>query len=204
MIQTAKPDVLMLQLAEECPEAPVGALRRALQRAVRTFSNSGLLETWMTVPTQCNVAGYPLEEHICDGMSIKFIRNVEWCGTCLRCVEDCKGCQTGYRVDDLHHITLVGSSVPGRNALDDLRVQVVLKPLNDQCDLPVDLLEEYEEDLFAGAMSYLLRQRKKDWSDPRAAREYKDEFDGGLASAKCLAATSHKDQEARIKPAFCI
>lgn len=194
----------MLQLAEECPEAPVGVLRRALQRAARELSNSGLVQPWINIPTQCGVANYPLEDLICEGMSIKSIRNVEWCGECLRCVEDCRGCQTGYQVDDLHHITLVGSVIPKRNGVDDLRVQVVLKPKNDNCEIPVDMLEGFEEALFSGAMAAILRQRKKDWSDPAGAREYREEFQGEIASAKCAVQSHFNDKEPRIKPAFCI
>lgn len=200
MIETAKPDQLMAQLSDECPEAPVASLRRALMRAVKEFAETGLVAPWITIPTQACVASYPLERYVCEGMEIKFIRNVEWCGDCYDCVEECKGCQTGYRMDDLHHITLVGSIVPQSSGTSDLRVQAVLRVKNDNCEIPKDMLDEYEETLFDGAMSFLLKQKGKPWSDFRLASYYQNEFRGKKANAKCNVQNKHNDCDQEIRP----
>lgn len=200
MIRVASPEMLMAQLSDECPEAPVHSLRRALTRAVKDFAETGLVAPWITIPTQACVASYPLERYVCEGMAIKFIRNVEWCGCCIDCVEECKGCQSGYRVDDLHHITLVGSTIPQSNGTSDLRVQAVLRVTNMNCDIPEDMLDEYEETLFDGAMFYLLKQKNKPWSDFRLASYYENQFLGKKANAKCVVQNKHNDCDQDIKP----
>lgn len=201
MIQTVKPDWLMAQLSEECPEAPVGTLRRALTRAAKEFADTGIVKVWLPVPTQENVASYPLEDYVCQGMAIKYIRTVEYCGCCLPCAEECKPCPSGYFVDDLNHITLVGGYVPQRNSETDLRVQAVLRVTNDSCEIPKDMAEEYEEALTEGALYYLLKQKNKDWTDFKLATFYKDQFQGKIASAKCVISNKHNNRTDVIRGA---
>lgn len=191
----------MAQLADECPEAPTMSLRMAVQKAVRDASVSGIVCPWVCVPTQANVTGYPLEHLICEGMSIKFIRHVEWCGCCIDCVEECKPCPSGYRVDDMHHITLVGSAVPQCNAECQLRVNVVLQPTNQMCDLPTDLLERHDDLLLDGALYHLLKQKGKKWTDLRLASSYDELFKGKIASTKCLVQQKYNDCDTRMKGA---
>lgn len=201
MIETVKPEWLMAQLAEECPEAPVHTLRRALTRAAKDFADTGIVTVWLSIPTQENVASYPLEDYVCEGMAIKYIKNVEYCGCCIQCAEECKPCPTGYFVDDLHHITLVGSYVPQRTSEEDLRVQVVLRVTNEMCDIPKDMAEEYEETLTEGALYYLLKQKNKKWTDFKLATFYKDQFQGKIASAKCVIGNKHSNKPDVIRGA---
>jgi len=198
VIETEKPELLMAQLADECPSATEPVLRNALMRSVQEFSHSNLINAWMWVPTQAKVSAYPLEDHVCSGMAINSISVVEYCGRCLSCVEDCKGCQSGFSVDDLHHITLVGSAVPTRSAERDLRVKAVLRVKDRNCEIPKDLLIKYREALFDGAMFYLLRQKKKDWSDFSLATYYQNQFLGKISSAQCAAQSKHVRGNNRI------
>lgn len=201
MIETVKPDWLMAQLSEECPGAPVNSLRRALTRAAKDFAATGIVTVWFHVPTQKHVASYPLEDYVCQGMAIKSIKNVEYCGCCLPCPEECKPCPQGYQLDDLHHITLLGGYVPSRSAEEDLRIQAVLTVTNETCEIPKDMAEEFEEALTDGALYYLLKQKGKKWTDFKLATFYKDQFQGKIASAKCVVQNKHSSQTSRIKGA---
>lgn len=198
MIETVEPTWIMAQIEEDCPGAPFYTVRRALTRALKKFSDSGMVSVWLDIPTQECVASYPLEDYVCEGMSITAIPLVKYCGKCIPCADECSPCPTGYQVDDLHHITLLGGYVPAGNGTDDLQVKVVLSVTNDSCEVPKDIAEKYEEALIDGTLFYLLRQKGKKWTDFKLSAYYGEQFEGKIASAKCAVSSSFGKQTNRI------
>lgn len=192
MIRTESPDLILADLLVECPGAPMALIQRSLMRAVRRFSDSCMLETWVEIPTQNNVQHYPFERYLPKGYSVSYVTEVMYNQCCIPCLEeDCnQHCSSGFTLDDMTQITLVGycpSSDPrDPTCKDTLKVKVVLKPNADACEIPSDMINRFEEELKDGALANLLTMKNKDWTDFRAGEFYENRFEGGLASAKCL------------------
>lgn len=203
MIPTQQPTWLVADVLNHCPEVPETVIRRCITKAVRKFSRAGMVMPWIEVPTQENVAHYPLDDLIPEGFRIKHIKRVEWCGCCIEPIVPCTPCPTGYELDDMHHITLHGGYVPCDDAQSDLRVQVALDITNDNCEIPTDIIEQFEDDLFMGVMAHLLSMKDRDWTDKRLAREYAMKFDGCIASAKCFKSQGYNDCNTYIRP-YCL
>lgn len=199
-IETCQPDWLLADIKDNCPDAPPSSVRRCLTKAVRDLSRAGLVEPWITVPTQANVAQYPLEDLMPDGFRIRYLRLVEWCGSCISPIPDCTPCPTGYTYDDLHHLTLHGGYIPCEDSPDDLRIKVALDITNETCGIPCDMLELFESDLLVGAMAHLLGQKSKTWSDPRESERLHAQFMGCVSSAKQLRRQGMNDGVMRILP----
>ena len=203
MIQTAQPDWLIADILANCPEVPMSMVRRCITRAVREFSVAGMVCPTIDVPTQKNVANYPLDDLIPEGYRIKHIKRVEWCGSCINPIQPCTPCPTGYEIDDLHHITLHGGYVPCDDAQDDLRIAVTLDVTNDNCEIPQDLLDRHEPDLYIGAMAHIYAMKDRDWTDERMAKDMDEKFRGCIASAKCLKSQGYNDCNTYIAP-YCM
>lgn len=199
-IETCQPDWLIADIRDNCPDAPNTTVRRCLTKAVRDLSVAGFVEPWINVPVQANVPNYPLDHLIPEGFRIKFLRLVEWCGTCICPIPDCTPCPTGYTYDDMHHLTLHGGYLPCEDSATDLRIKVALDVTNETCGIPCDLLEQFESDLMIGTMAHLLAQKGKSWSDPREAERYHQMFKGCIASAKQLQRQGMDDGAHRIRP----
>lgn len=199
-IETCSPDWLLADIADNCPKAPPSSVRRCLTKAVRDFSRAGLVAPTIDVPTQANVADYPLDHLIPEGFRIKMLKDVMWCGTCISPIPKCSPCPTGYTYDDMHHITLYGGYLPCEDALNDLQVTVALDITNDNCEIPCDLLEQFETDLMLGTMAHLLGQKDKSWSDSREAEKLHAMWAGCIASAKQLRKQGMNDENGRIRP----
>jgi len=86
---------------------------------------------------------------------------------------------------------------------DTLRIKVALKPKNDTCELPCDLVERFETELYDGTMGNLLSMKNKPWTDYKVAEYHENQFEGGLASAKCLNGNKMNNKGASIEAA-CI
>lgn len=201
MIPTCEPEWLIADIIDNCPDAPIGTVRRCITKAVKDFAKAGMIDPWISIPTQACVPDYPFEDHIPEGFHVEYIKHVKWCGKCIEPIEECdRWCPTGYKLDDLNHLTLYGGYVPSCDAQDDLQVHAILSVDNDNCEVPCDTLERFENELFSGAMGHLLMQKDKDWSDIRMAREYKQEFRGCVAAAKCLVSQNMNPCNTRIKP----
>lgn len=199
-IETSSPDWLIADILDNCPDAPVSSIRRCITKAVRDLSRAGLVEPWINVPTQANVPDYPLDHLIPEGFRIKYLRLVEWCGTCICPIPDCTPCPTGYTYDDMHHITLHGGYLPCEDSQSDLRIKVALDVVNDSCSIPRDMLEMFETDLMVGAMAHLLGQKNKVWSDSRESEKLHAMYAGCISSAKQLRRQGMTDGTTRILP----
>lgn len=190
MIKTCKPDWIISDLVAMCPKAPVTMLMRSLMRAVRDFSTTCMYQEWIDIPVQSGVQYYPFERYLPEGYTVQYVTSVMYNNCCIPCLDDdCKSqCQSGYRLDDLRQISLYGycPSDDDPECPDVLRVQVVLRPNNDACEIPCDMLEQFEEELTSGALSYLMAMKGHSWADGSQADFYRNEFRGGIASAKCL------------------
>jgi hypothetical protein len=204
MIKTCSPDFIIADLKLECDEAPESLIRRSLMRAVRQFAVTSMYKVWLDIPTQAGVQHYPFENYLPKGYGVQYVTEVMYNNCCIKCLDDdCKDwCASGYRLDDLTQISLQGycpSTDPNDpECRDELKVKVVLRPKNDLCDLPCDLVERFDEELKDGALSYLLAMKGKSWTDFGAAQFYDNRFQGGIASAKCLTANKMNPEDVRI------
>lgn len=79
-----------------------------------------------------------------------------------------------------------------------LEVDAVLRPELDADDIPDWLMDRFGEVIIAGAMWRLLRQRRKPWSDPERAEEYRAEWRRGLAAARMDDGNRHQDGAASV------
>ena len=192
MIKTCKPEMILADLKVECEDAPNALIQRSLMRAVREFSGTCMYAVWVDIPTQDGVQHYPFERYLPEGYGIQYVMDVKYNGCCIKCLdEDCnEHCPSGYTLDDMTQISLVGycpSSDQGDpTCRDTLQIKVVLRPKSDNCEIPCDMVERFDEELKDGALSFLLAMKNRKWTDFRAAEFYDNRFKGGIASAKCL------------------
>lgn len=205
-MQTCSPDYLIADIVAECPGAPGQLIQRSLMRAAqRLMAVTCMNEVWVDIPTQHNVQHYPFERYLPKGYSVQYVAEVMYNNCCIECVDDdCTLCPTGYRLDDLTQITLMGynpqSDGKRGECLDKLKVKVVLRPNNDLCELPCDLISRFEPELRDGTLGNLLAIKGKDWTDFRAAEFYENRFEGGVASAKALVANKMRKGQCVLKP----
>ena len=205
MIKTCTPDWIIADLSVDFPEVPVNLIQRALMRAARKFSAACMYHEWIEIPTQANVQHYPFERYLPEGFGVQYVTDVRYNGCCIECLDDeCKrGCPSGYRLDDLKQITLVGYC-PGTEddpeCKDILEVRVALRIEPDACELPCDMVERFEDELKDGAQGNILSMNRKPWSDFRQAEFYENRFEGGIASAKCLIANKMQPETGTLEP----
>lgn len=204
MIKTCEPEWLLADIMVECPDAPEALIMRSIMRAARDFSTVCMHECWIDIPTQENVQHYPFERHLPEGFGVEYVTDVKFRGCCLECVDDgCNSrCSSGYQLDDMNQISLVGYC-PSGDECDNLQVKVTLKILPTACELPCDMLEKYEEELKAGALAYLTSMKGRKWSDLQASAFYQNMFLGGMASAKCDQAAKTR-QGQMVIPGECL
>jgi len=132
LIKTCTPDWIIADLVNDYPEVPVNLVQRALMRAARKFSSTCMYTDWVQIPVQENVQHYPFERYLPEGFGVQYIRDVKYNGCCLDCLDEaCNNrCMSGYRLDDLNQITLVGYC-PGPQddpeCQDSLEVRVALR-----------------------------------------------------------------------------
>lgn len=203
MIKTKKPEWIMADIAVECPDAPSILVQQSLMRAVQEFSSTCMLEVWVDIPTQENVYHYPFERYLPKGYGVNSVSEVRFNDCCLDCVTDECGrtCESGYRLDDLKQITLVGyhpSDDP--ECPDSLRVKVVLRLERDACEIPCDMLDLFEKGLKDGALANLFKMKKRPWTDQGLAEYYDNQFQGEMASAKCLVGNDFKTEQQHMQP----
>ncbi len=208
MIRLCKPEMLLADLQMEFPQAPLVVIQRQLSRAVEKFADVGMNSVWVSVPVQQNVQHYPFERHLPKDFKVQGIQDVRFNGCCLRCVDDdCKaGCLQGYRVDDLHQITLIGYC-PGDQSdpecQDTLEVKVCLRYVGTDCMIPCDILERFSEALRDGAMAHMFGMTAQPWTDYRVSEYHQNQFLGGIASAKCVASRNGKKGN-NVVPGECL
>lgn len=169
-------------------------------RTVRKFAKTGMHAVWVQVPTQENVQHYPFESFLPQGYSVERVTDVKYNGCCIRCIEEeCGSCPTGYSLDDLTQITLHGYCPQGGGAeCDRLEVKVELRINSDQCKLPKDLVDRFEEPILNGTLGILLAMKNQPWEDFRQAEFYENQFKGDLASAKCVVSDKTRTDSDRI------
>lgn len=173
-------------------------------RAVRQFSTTCMLETWIDIPTQDNVQHYPFERYLPEGYQVKYVTAVMYNNCCIQCLDDdCNyRCASGYRLSDMNQITLQGycpsSDEKDPECRDTLKVKAVLQPRPDACEIPKDMVERFEEELQDGALGFLLSMKGKPWNDNRAAEFYENRFQAGIASAKCLVGNKYNPNDYSI------
>lgn len=199
-MKTVKPDWIIADVVAQCPEAPASLILRCLMKAARAFSSTCINETWIDIPTQENVQHYPFERYLPEGFEVEYISEVMYNNCCIKCLDDnCRDwCTAGYIMDDLNHITL-RQYCPGEDGCDTLRVKAVLRVSPDGCDLPKDMVDRFEVELFTGTMAHLLTMKGKQWTDFKAGEYYENQFKGDIASAKHLVGNKMNPEGCRIE-----
>jgi hypothetical protein len=206
-MKTCSPEYLIADLVADCPEVPAELVHRGLMRAAkRMMAVTCMNEQWIDIPTQANVQHYPFERYLPTGYSVQYVTEVKYNGCCIAPVKnDCSMCPVGYCLEDLTQIRLFGYCPQGEDpkdpeCTDTLQVKVVLRPNNDLCDLPCDLIDRFEEELRDGALGNILSMKDKPWTDYKVAEFHENRFEGDIASAKCLVQNKMNPEGARMAP----
>ena len=96
---------------------------------------------------------------------------------------------TGTDVHQILWMTYDGEDMDPTNATrtDGFRVSVALKPTRSSNNINTDFSTDYRDGIIFGALWRLLRIPAKEWSDPRAAADYRNLFDEQVREAEARA-----------------
>ena len=95
-------------------------------------------------------------------------------------------------------ITLDTSIEPQESITNGLIVSVVLRPYMSCAGYDEWFLDRYAETIKAGALSKLMLQPKKPWSDPQRGMDYRMSYGNGLALARRETIVGHRNVDVSL------
>jgi hypothetical protein len=195
----------VLPFAPQVPEVVANvAIRTAIIALAR---RSRMLTRTFFIDAQRGVSDYPFDVSVDSygdktEMNLVAVTHVCVLGVELRPLADkpCAECRTppGFVLTGRDLINVYPT--PYRDVEDGVEVTVAVAPSQSACVFPDEVFDEWGQQVGHGALAWLLRMPKQEWSNFPLAREFQRNWVVDLTSAKGYASAKRTEGGAPINP----